>query len=448
MKLSAQAETARVAFTTLTGSAETARATLDNLSQFAASTPFDTVAVQEAGRKLLAYGRDSKALIGDLSALGDIAAGTGRPLEDLVDIYGRVASTGKVTGDVYTRLLERGIPIGEALASTMGVVETDVQSMISAGKVGFADFQRAIESTTQAGGMFAGGMVAQSKTVAGMWSTLTSNFREGFREAFEGATAAFNLPGLLKEITDYVSAGAAVLKEYAAGWRAAAGEGVQWGGIVTKAVGWVGDALAFGTDVVFYMGAGFLRMAATATDALAFVVRGLDDMALAAVQAANVLPGVEIEYRGFLGRVADDMNETADRQRALAEAMGQMSPGEGVRGFFADLQDAVDAAREAAEGGAEREGMTIGVDADTSAAEDAIDKLGDREVSVGSFERGTQAAFAVISARIRGEADSKAVARNTGKMAGLLATANQKLGEVVQNTRGGNGPELTVGGAV
>ncbi|MFH5805292.1 tape measure protein [Alienimonas sp. DA493] len=421
VKLSAEAETARVAFTTLTGSAEAARATMEELAQFAATTPFDTVDVQEAGRKLLAYGRTTDALGGDLAVLGDIAAGTGKPLRDLVDIYGRVGSTGRVEGEILNRLLERGIPITKALASTMNVAEGDIRKMVSEGKVGFVEFQKALESTTKAGGIFAGGMVAQSKTLAGMWSTLTSNFRDGFREAFEGVTAAFNISGLLQEITHYISAGAEVLKEYAVGWRSAAGEGFEWGSIVTRAVGWVGAALGTTIDTVQTVGVAFLRMGATAGDAMASVVRSLDSMAMATAMAANVIPGVEASYSGFLGRIADEIDATTGKVRGLADAMASVKPGEGVRDFFADMQEKVDAAR-AGLAGVERDALKLGEN--SMGSPDGKSSSG-TDRNVGSLERGTQEAFAAISNRMRGGAGND-VGKNTGKMAQILARMDQR----------------------
>ena len=492
VKLSAQAETARVAFTTLTGSAENARALLDQLATFSAGTPFQLPDVQESARKLLAYGRGADAVAADLAVLGDIAAGTGKPLGDLTDIYGRVASTGRVTGDVLTQLLGRGVPIAAALADTMGVAEGDIRDMVSEGVVGFADFQRALESTTRAGGLLAGGMQAQSQTVAGMWSTLTDNFREGFREAFEGATAAFNLSGLLKEITGYVSAGAAVLKEYAAGWSAAAGEGMQWGDMVTKAVGWVGEAIAFAADVAQGFGVKYLRRVnAAITESIGTVIRAVDGMATAIVASANLIPGVELAYTGFLRNVASFYESSAAKQRDWADGLEGMRPaGAGVREFFEDMQTAVDAAREST-GEVFREGLTIGVDADTSAARSELTSFADQlrqstrtpleeyqsqlgkisetfgagligddtlqralkqardqfeegvkpesggggSRSVGSLEQGSQAAFAAISNRIRGEADAKATAKNTGKIAELMRKADRTLAQVERNTR-------------
>ena len=491
IKLSAQAETARVAFTTLTGSAETATKLIRQLETFSAGTPFTLPGIQESARKLLAYGRDASSIAGDLAVLGDLAAGTGKPLNDLADIYGRVRSTGQVTGDVLNRLAERGVPIYKAFADTMGVAETEVKGLVSTGAVGFADLQRALELTTKEGGLFAGAMASQSRTLAGMWSTLTDNFREGFRKAFEGASAFFNLPGLLREVTQYVTAGATVLADYAAGWKAAAGEGIDWGGAVTSAVKWVGDAIALATDTVFYLGTGFLKMSASAVGGIAAVVRGMDSAARAAVEWANVLPGVEVAYAGTLAAVAAGLDATAAATRATALGIENMAPpGDRVRGFFAEVENEIAKVRDAA-GEVSREGLDIG--GDVSGPDEALKRFAEQTAeavrtpfeafaeerdrlkqalaagllsddvfgkaiakaraefeanvegdgggrssagrsNVGSLERGSQAAFAAVNDRIRGSVDRKAeekqTAKNTAKMAALLAQVAKNTADI------------------
>ena len=508
VKLQAQAETARVAFTTLTGSANDAKALLEQLETFSAGTPFQLPGIQESARQLLAYGRSAGSIAGDLSVLGDIAASTGSPLGEMAEIYGRVGASGRVTGETLNRLMDRGVPITAAFARTLGVAESEVAGLISSGNVGFADLQRALQSTTAAGGEFAGGMAAQSRTLAGLWSTITDNFRTGFREAFTAVTASFNLPGLLREVSDYLAAGVTVLKSYTAGFAEAGGQGMEWGSIVTRAVGRVGEALAFAADTAIFFGIGVLDAAAASVGGLAKVVRGFDAVAFAAVSAANMLPGVEVAYAGTLGAIAAGLDEAAGGTRRTAAALRAMKPpGEGVRNFFADVQAEVEKARQAA--AAPIEGKTLDIGADASPAKAALDDLkrfaestfastrtpfeeyqtqlgklketfaagliGDETLrralkaarddfegsiddgggekaasrSVGTLEGGSQAAFAAISNRIRGDADAKATAKNTAKTAALLAKADAALRQVVKNTEPrGAGAVLEVGGSV
>src|SRR5687768_6342713 len=75
VKLAADAEQARVAFTTMLGSAEKANALQDQINQFAASTPFQTAELIAASKSLLAFGVAQDQIIPTMRTLGDLSAG-------------------------------------------------------------------------------------------------------------------------------------------------------------------------------------------------------------------------------------------------------------------------------------------------------------------------------------------------------------------------------------
>ncbi len=52
-----------------------------------------------------------------------------------------------------------------------------MQEMVEEGRVGFPEIQKAIASLTTGSGQFAGGIEAQSKTLSGMFSTLSDNVK-------------------------------------------------------------------------------------------------------------------------------------------------------------------------------------------------------------------------------------------------------------------------------
>src|SRR5688572_23091431 len=70
-------EQTQIAFETMIGSAEVAQKTLKDLATFAAKTPFELTQLEEASKRLLAYGVDVESLIPTLRMLGDISAGVG-----------------------------------------------------------------------------------------------------------------------------------------------------------------------------------------------------------------------------------------------------------------------------------------------------------------------------------------------------------------------------------
>ena len=66
----------------------------------------------------------------------------------------------------------RGIPLTEELAKQFGVTKDKVSELVTAGKVGFPEVKKAIESLTNEGGKFGGLMEKQSHSITGQISNI------------------------------------------------------------------------------------------------------------------------------------------------------------------------------------------------------------------------------------------------------------------------------------
>lgn len=169
-------ETIGVQFEVLTGSAEKAKKTVEELTDFAAKTPFQFEDIAKAGQQLLGFGFQAEELQEKLRGIGDVSAAVGAPLNDLTLIFGQVRAAGKLTGERLLQLQERAVPIGPALAETLGVAETSIKDLVSKGKVDFATFEKAFASISEKGGLAFDGMAKRSETLGGVISTLKDNF--------------------------------------------------------------------------------------------------------------------------------------------------------------------------------------------------------------------------------------------------------------------------------
>lgn len=156
-----------VAFTTMLGSKEQAEKLMAQMVRTAATTPFDLQGVANGAKSLLAYGVAAEDVNKTLIRLGDIAAGLSIPLGDLVYLYGTTRAQGRLYTADLNQFTGRGIPMIQELAKQFGVAESEVKSLVEAGKVGFPEVQKVIESLTNEGGKFGGLMEAQSKTIDG-----------------------------------------------------------------------------------------------------------------------------------------------------------------------------------------------------------------------------------------------------------------------------------------
>nr|WP_302831798.1 tape measure protein [uncultured Bacteroides sp.] len=161
-----------VAFNTMLGSKEQADTLMSQLVKTAAITPFDLQGVANGAKQLLAYGTAAEDVNGTLVRLGDIAAGLSIPLNDLVWLYGTTMTQGRLFTQDLRQFQGRGIPLADELAKQFGVAKDKVSELVTAGKVGFPEVQKAIEAMTNDGGKFGGLMEAQSKTITGQISNI------------------------------------------------------------------------------------------------------------------------------------------------------------------------------------------------------------------------------------------------------------------------------------
>lgn len=161
-----------IAFETMLGSGQKAKGMISDLANLAASTPFDMKGVVNGAKQLLAYGFAANEITDTMRRLGDVSAGLGLNLQDLTWLYG----TTMVQGRLFTRDLMqftgRGIPLTEELAKQFGVTKDKVLELVTAGKVGFPEVKKAIESLTNEGGKFGGLMEKQSHSITGQISNI------------------------------------------------------------------------------------------------------------------------------------------------------------------------------------------------------------------------------------------------------------------------------------
>lgn len=161
-----------IAFETMLGSAQQAKVMISDLANLAATTPFDMKGVVNGAKQLLAYGFAANEITDTMRRLGDVSAGLGLNLQDLTWLYG----TTMVQGRLFTRDLMqftgRGIPLTEELAKQFGVTKDKVSELVTAGKVGFPEVKKAIESLTNEGGKFGGLMEKQSHSITGQVSNI------------------------------------------------------------------------------------------------------------------------------------------------------------------------------------------------------------------------------------------------------------------------------------
>jgi len=190
------------------GSAEAANKMMTDIRAMAAVTPFDTENLTKGAQQLMATGFAAEDTLPILTALGDAAAsmpnGMEAKLPRMIQAFGKINSAGKASLGAINQFVNAGIGAYQMLADKMGVSVAEVRAQITKGNVSSATALNAIMEGIQK--KYGGMMEKQSKTLAGVWSTLTdsikiplSDMAQPLVDALSKAIPAISaiLPGLL-----------------------------------------------------------------------------------------------------------------------------------------------------------------------------------------------------------------------------------------------------------
>ena len=329
-----------IAFGTMLKSKEKANALMAQMTDLAAKTPFGLQEVSEGAKRLLAFQVPAEEVTETLRRMGDVAAGLGVPMGQLIHVYGQVKAQGKLmTNDLY-QFMNAGIPIIAELSKVVGKSETEIKDMVSAGKIGFPEVQAVIKGMTDEGGLFYNLMAEQSKTLSGQLSNLEDNFDNMLNEigkATEGiASGAISSVAFLVDnyqtlgkviaglIATYGTYRTAVLVNIALtkGWAVAAKEDAIAKGIQTIAT----NAATVATKALnAAMKANPYVLVATAVVGLGAAIWALKDNTTAAEKAQqdyNNQKQQAIDWEQQHKQKIDDLIESATNQ-ALADTERQ-----------------------------------------------------------------------------------------------------------------------------
>lgn len=188
-----------ISFGTMLKSKEKANDLMAQMADLAAKTPFGLEEVSEGAKRLLAFQVPAEEVTETLRRMGDVAAGLGVPMGQLIHVYGQVKAQGKLmTNDLY-QFMNAGIPIIAELSKVVGKSETEIKDMVSAGKIGFPEVQAVIKNMTNEGGLFFNLMAEQSKSLGGQISNLGDSFDQMLNEI--GKASEGYISGAIQGVT-------------------------------------------------------------------------------------------------------------------------------------------------------------------------------------------------------------------------------------------------------
>lgn len=254
LETAAGMEQAQIAFSQLLGSQQKARKYMEDLTSFAAKTPFEFPGLVDASRTLLGVGVAAKDVIPMLTNFGDAAGALGIKQDAFQRIMlatAQAISAGKFQAGDLNQIMNNGLPIWSLLAKATGKPVPELRKLASEGKLLAKDVLPILQKQMQKD--YGGAMEKQSRTLSGMWSTLMDTMSQGLASAIQplipvlskvmpGAISA--LGGFFKWLAKAIADGLPKLQAFAK----AVGPHVQGalravGKAVSQLAGWIRDDL-------------------------------------------------------------------------------------------------------------------------------------------------------------------------------------------------------------
>lgn len=161
-----------LAFNTMLRSTEKSQVLMSQLVDTAARTPFDLTSIAQGAKQMLAFGSNVESVVDEIVMLGNVASGVSAPLGDLIYLYGTLRSQGRAYTVDIRQFAGRGIPIYEELGKVLNVDRQELNKLVTEGKVGFPEVEKAFKNMTSEGGIYFNLMQEQSKSLTGMLSNL------------------------------------------------------------------------------------------------------------------------------------------------------------------------------------------------------------------------------------------------------------------------------------
>lgn len=306
-------EQSKVAFTTMLESGEEAERFLMDLRDFAESTPFEFTELQDASRRLLAFGFSAKEILPMMRDIGDAVSGLGLGADGVnrvVTALGQMQAKSKVSAQEMMQLTEAGIPAWSYLADAIGVSTAEAMKMT---EKGLLPADQAIQSILLGMRSDFGGMMAeQSKTAAGQLSNL--------RDEVQGLAADLGedlLPiakDMLAGAKTAVSAFAEMPEEGQKALLTFIGIAAAAGPAMTAVAG-ISSAISGLVVVLPSLQASFALMAGAkgVGSALSVATLGLSGLAAVALPAAVAIAAVAVAWNKFITQTNKAGHEMVDQ---------------------------------------------------------------------------------------------------------------------------------------
>lgn len=215
LKLGADMEQTKVSFETMLGSQSKANALISEITEMANATPFEKGPLLESAKLLLNFGMAGNKIMPTLKMLGDVSGGNEQRFQQLSLAFAQMSSAGKLTGQDLLQMINAGFNPLQEISDKTGRSMAELKEQMEKGGISSEMVTAAFQSATSEGGKFFQMLEKQSKTAAGLWSTLVGNIKEELTKLGLAGTewlkpylesaiqASTQIPAALQKISDW-----------------------------------------------------------------------------------------------------------------------------------------------------------------------------------------------------------------------------------------------------
>jgi tape measure domain-containing protein len=263
-----------------------------NIQKDAAATPFDTQSLLNVNRALITTGLSAESSRKDTMNLANAIAAVGGGNDELQRMainLQQIKNVGKATAVDIKQFGFAGINIFQLLKDATGKTTAEVKEM----DVTYELLAYAFEKAGKAGGIYAGALDAQSKTISGRYNTLTDVIKIG---AADIGTALQPLTHGLLDI------GFAIVNTVVPAFVGLVGwikENSTWLGLLTVSLG--AGALAYGAYMLVVNGAAIATTVMSGAMAALNFVMSLNPVGLVIAGIAALVVGIIYAWNKFEG---------------------------------------------------------------------------------------------------------------------------------------------------
>ena len=196
IKLGMEQEMRNTSFEVLFGGVDNAKKIIDDISIYAAKSPYGKEGLSEAVKTMAGFGVAQEAIIPNLRAIGDIAMGNKERMASLSLAFSQMTATGRLMGQDLLQMVNAGFnplsQISKETGKSIGTLKDEMEKGLISSKM----VENAFQNATKEGGLYHGMIDKINQTSSGQWATATDNMREKLLSLYNDVLQPVLLPGL------------------------------------------------------------------------------------------------------------------------------------------------------------------------------------------------------------------------------------------------------------